>query len=442
MPRQPWEDFYANIVGPTAWDIVREFVGRWNSADGATGHAEEGDRDQIEGVFKGLYDGTFVKPWEPQQGPFVARVVRSISKQYWTQNFHHNRVFANDIKPCETPTADKKTKVEFRWDLAADFEKSIQEAYVNSILTADRFIYIETQYFIGSGKLWSRNKSNSVDNRIPEAIVTQIIKKVKSGDDFHAYVVMPMFPEGEPLKGAIPAQRQFEYATMEYMANAVAAAITAAKSSKKWTDFLSFYFLANWTGGNVVMDGDRATRVSGNRRYMIYVHSKLMIIDDQFLILGSANLNERSLAGDRDAEICIYLRPDVGKLSACQDKIQGLRKTSWTQHFGILPTDWDNPQKKSCSDLCQQQARENWINMAQGVRSDQSHIIAFPFKVEGTTFTFETISGSAALQYQDAFVFDAATKPAKPKGNGSIIDSQWTWYPPKTISYVPDKLAE
>jgi phospholipase D1/2 len=175
---------------------------------------------------------------------------------------------------------------------------------------------------------------------------------------------------------------------------------------------------------------------------MIYVHSKLMIIDDQFLILGSANLNERSLAGDRDAEICIYLRPDVGQLKACQDKIQGLRKTSWTQHFGILPSSWDSPEKKACSDLCQQQARENWINMAQGVRTDKSHIIAFPFKVENGVFSLEPQSLTAALKYQDAFIFDAETKPAKPKGNGSIIDPQWTWYPPKTIYYVPDKLAE
>lgn len=36
---------------------------------------------------------------------------------------------------------------------------------------------------------------------------------------------------------------------------------------------------------------------------MIYVHSKGMIVDDEFVILGSANINQRSLEGTRDTEI-------------------------------------------------------------------------------------------------------------------------------------------
>jgi phospholipase D1/2 len=34
---------------------------------------------------------------------------------------------------------------------------------------------------------------------------------------------------------------------------------------------------------------------------MIYLHSKLMIIDDEIVLCGSANINDRSLAGDRDS---------------------------------------------------------------------------------------------------------------------------------------------
>lgn len=36
---------------------------------------------------------------------------------------------------------------------------------------------------------------------------------------------------------------------------------------------------------------------------IIYVHSKLMIIDDRMAICGSANINDRSLLGHRDSEI-------------------------------------------------------------------------------------------------------------------------------------------
>ncbi|HAE8197593.1 phospholipase D-like domain-containing protein [Enterobacter hormaechei] len=31
----------------------------------------------------------------------------------------------------------------------------------------------------------------------------------------------------------------------------------------------------------------------------IYVHSKLMIVDDRYVLVGSANINERSLQGNR-----------------------------------------------------------------------------------------------------------------------------------------------
>jgi phosphatidylserine/phosphatidylglycerophosphate/cardiolipin synthase-like enzyme len=35
----------------------------------------------------------------------------------------------------------------------------------------------------------------------------------------------------------------------------------------------------------------------------IYVHSKLMIIDDRMALIGSANINDRSLLGSRDSEV-------------------------------------------------------------------------------------------------------------------------------------------
>lgn len=38
---------------------------------------------------------------------------------------------------------------------------------------------------------------------------------------------------------------------------------------------------------------------------MIYVHSKGMIVDDEYVILGSANINQRSLDGTRDTEIAM-----------------------------------------------------------------------------------------------------------------------------------------
>lgn len=45
--------------------------------------------------------------------------------------------------------------------------------------------------------------------------------------------------------------------------------------------------------------------VQKSRRFMIYVHAKGMIVDDEYVIMGSANINQRSLDGSRDTEIAM-----------------------------------------------------------------------------------------------------------------------------------------
>lgn len=38
---------------------------------------------------------------------------------------------------------------------------------------------------------------------------------------------------------------------------------------------------------------------------MIYIHSKAFIVDDRYFVIGSANINDRSMLGSRDHEIGI-----------------------------------------------------------------------------------------------------------------------------------------
>lgn len=49
----------------------------------------------------------------------------------------------------------------------------------------------------------------------------------------------------------------------------------------------------------------QASIVQKSRRFMIYVHAKGMIVDDEYVIMGSANINERSMSGSRDTEIAM-----------------------------------------------------------------------------------------------------------------------------------------
>ncbi len=38
---------------------------------------------------------------------------------------------------------------------------------------------------------------------------------------------------------------------------------------------------------------------------MIYVHSKIIIVDDIYALIGSANINDRSMVGYRDSELAV-----------------------------------------------------------------------------------------------------------------------------------------
>ncbi len=43
---------------------------------------------------------------------------------------------------------------------------------------------------------------------------------------------------------------------------------------------------------------------------LIYIHSKLMLVDDEYAIIGSANINDRSMTGHRDSEIGVLIKSE------------------------------------------------------------------------------------------------------------------------------------
>jgi phospholipase D1/2 len=437
MPRQSWQDFYANIVGPSAWDVVREFVGRWNRLSGSlnpftlgNGDISQAQRKQVIDKFLSLFDkAKFVQDAEPHGGPFTARVVRSMVRQDWGRLLNTDTAPNSDLV-TESTTLDGKKRTEFEWVVNGNFERSIAVSYEHAIRNADRFIYIETQYLIGSGDRWKPQPRATVANQIPALVVDKIKQRIELDRDFHAYLVIPMFPEGNPLGSVAPAQRSFEFKTMRFMAQAVFEAANA--KNKDWRDFLSFYFLARWTPLNpplvVRAAGSRRARVLSNRRYQLYVHSKLMIVDDQFAILGSANLNERSLAGNRDSEICLSLRADEGKLGEVRQVIGDLRRATWDRHLeGITIPDRDTPEKPSCSRAMRAAGITNWQDMAQGLRPNKSHLIHIPFFANKDQFFVEPRSRTQPLRDQDRFIFDAEASSAGPPANGTISDGLWEW---------------
>lgn len=52
-----------------------------------------------------------------------------------------------------------------------------------------------------------------------------------------------------------------------------------------------------------VVDDDRYDYVSE----LLYIHDKLMIVDDRIVLMGSANINDRSQLGNRDSEVAMLV---------------------------------------------------------------------------------------------------------------------------------------
>ena len=64
-------------------------------------------------------------------------------------------------------------------------------------------------------------------------------------------------------------------------------------------DFISFYSLRAW--GKI---GPNKTLVTEQ----LYIHAKVIIVDDRIALIGSANINERSMLGSRDSECAAVVR--------------------------------------------------------------------------------------------------------------------------------------
>lgn len=76
------------------------------------------------------------------------------------------------------------------------------------------------------------------------------------------------------------------------------------------------------------------TPVTAKRR-AIYVHAKVMIVDDRFLKVGSSNLNNRSLGFDTECDLSVDVSlTDVNAVAASQ-AILDLRHDLLSEHLGV-----------------------------------------------------------------------------------------------------------
>ena len=76
----------------------------------------------------------------------------------------------------------------------------------------------------------------------------KIINKINDDEQFHAYICIPMYPEGDPA--SVPSQEilRWQFRTMESMYKSIAIAIEKAGCGTHPKDHLSFYCLGKREG--------------------------------------------------------------------------------------------------------------------------------------------------------------------------------------------------
>ncbi len=161
----------------------------------------------------------------------------------------------------------------------------IEELYMRQIAQAKHFIYAENQYFS------SRTICEALAKRLAEPDPPEIV------------IVMPITGDGWAEAQAMDPLR---------------AELVQALQELDKHDRIHLY---------VPMTGQTP----------IYVHAKLMIVDDRILRIGSANMNNRSMGLDSECDVFVDCeRPGNAK---AEPTIRELRESLLAEHLGIYKQD-------------------------------------------------------------------------------------------------------
>lgn len=401
-PRQPWHDLHCRIDGPAAYDVLINFEQRWRRA---TRWKEFGLRksmshwhddamlkiERISWILSPSYsislDGTYTIPADD---PSLWVCDEKNPENWHVQIFRS--IDSGSVKGFPR-TADVAQAQHLTCSKSLVIDKSIQTAYIQAIRSAKNFIYIENQYFIGSSYAWPSYKDAGAENLIPVELALKIASKIRAGERFSVYVVIPMWPEGDPNSAAMQEILFWQNQTMQTMFGIVGLELEKMRlTGVHPRDYLNFYCLGkreentkvtsdgSSTTGNKVCDSEK------NQRFMIYVHAKGMVVDDEYVIIGSANINQRSLAGTKDTEIAMgAYQPHhtwAKKNKHPRGQVYGYRTSLWAEHLGGLHECFDTPESLECMKTVNKVAEENWRKFTDvNFKVLQGHLMQYPIEV-------------------------------------------------------------
>ncbi|MDO9416972.1 phospholipase D-like domain-containing protein [Pararhizobium sp.] len=152
----------------------------------------------------------------------------------------------------------------------------------------------------------------------------------------------------------IEAANHVIYAESQYFASRAVAQVLAKRLTEKDGPeivLINPFKADNWLG-SVAMDTARARLYESLRRQdlygrfriyhpvtsggtPIYVHSKLMIIDDKLMRVGSSNFNNRSMRYDNECDVAFDAAQD--ETGALSGRLADLRDDLLAEHLGVTP---------------------------------------------------------------------------------------------------------
>uniref|UniRef100_A0A3Q2LCW6 Phospholipase n=1 Tax=Equus caballus TaxID=9796 RepID=A0A3Q2LCW6_HORSE len=318
-PRMPWHDIASVVHGKAARDVARHFIQRWNFTK----------------IMKSKYRSLSY--------PFLLPKSQTTAHEWKYQvpgSVHANVQLLRSA-------ADWSAGIKYH-------EESIHTAYVHVIENSKHYIYIENQFFISCAD------DKVVFNKIGDAIAQRILKAHREGQRYRVYVVIPLLPgfEGDISTGggnALQAIMHFNYRTMCRGENSILGQLKA-ELGNQWINYISFCGLRT----HAELEGNLVTE-------LIYVHSKLLIADDNTVIIGSANINDRSMLGKRDSEMAVIVQ-DTETVPSVMDGeeyqagrfAQGLRLQCFRVVLGYL----SDPSEDIQDPVSDKFFKEVWVSTA------------------------------------------------------------------------------
>jgi phospholipase D1/2 len=168
-----------------------------------------------------------------------------------------------------------------------------------------------------------------------------------------------------------------------------------------------------------------------------------MIVDDTQMIVGSANINDRSMWGNRDSELAVYIQGPTdlevtygGQTFAVNKAIFDFRSRLFVDHFGITLEEATFPQSVHCWQLCWNILRINTQFYDLAFKSFPSSLYRNFDKLEGRDKLFskqafkdlENLVQGNVVEYSYQFLIDEPLEDAKNQELGLRFLPMKTFY--------------